>query len=62
MARKVSLVIQKDAAGYSAFCPEVSGCESKGESLEEVVRNMKEAIEAYLEMLTAEEQEDRLSR
>ena len=40
----------------------MSGCESKGESLEEVVRNMKEAIEAYLEMLTAEEQEDRLSR
>ena len=62
MARKVSVVFQKDAAGYLAFCPEVSGFESKGESLEEVMQNIKEAIEAYLETLAAEEKENRLSR
>ena len=62
MAGKVCVVIEKDAAGYSAFCPEVSGCQSQGESLEEVMKNMKEAIELYLETLTAEEKENRLSR
>jgi len=62
MARKVSVVIEKDAAGYFASCPEVTGCQAQGESFDEVIKNIKEAIEIYLETLTAEERENRLSR
>ena len=39
--------------GYVAFVPALPGCHSQGESLEETERNIKEAIEVYLESLLA---------
>ena len=62
MAKKVSVVIEKDATGYFASCPEVTGCAAHGESFDDVINNIKEAIELYLENLTAEETQNRLSR
>jgi predicted RNase H-like HicB family nuclease len=49
---KVSIVIEKDEHGYFAFCPEMKGCHTQGESLDEVLGNMKEAIELYVETLS----------
>ncbi|MCD6262213.1 MAG: type II toxin-antitoxin system HicB family antitoxin [Deltaproteobacteria bacterium] len=46
---KVNIVIEKDQYGYYAFCPELKGCHTQGDSLEEVLENIKEAIELYLE-------------
>jgi len=37
--------------GYVASVPSLSGCYSQGETLEETEKNIKEAIEAYLESL-----------
>lgn len=37
--------------GYVAFVPALSGCHSQGETLEETEKNIKEAIELYLESL-----------
>lgn len=37
--------------GYIAFAPRLIGCHSQGETLEETEKNIKEAIEAYLESL-----------
>jgi predicted RNase H-like HicB family nuclease len=37
--------------GYTAFVPRLKGCHSQGETLEETEKNIKEAIEAYLESL-----------
>jgi len=62
MSYKVSIIIEKDASGYYAFCPELEGCHSQGDSYEEALKNIKEALELYLETLTAEEKKACLSK
>ena len=62
MSYKVSVVIEKDEDGYFAYCPELEGCHSQGESFEEVASNIKEAIGLYLETLSEGERKARLSR
>ena len=62
MARKASVLIEKDENGFYAWCPELKGCQSQGDTLEETVANIKEAIELYLETLPADERDDLLSR
>ena len=62
MSYKVSVVIEKDDHGYYAYCPELEGCHSQGESFEEVVVNIREAIELYLETMTDEEIWESLSK
>lgn len=62
MARKASVVIEKDEHGFYAWCPELKGCQSQGETLEEAVANIKEAIELYLETLPPSERNVLLSR
>jgi len=59
---KISIVIEKDSYGYYAYCPELTGCQSQGDTFEEVLLNIKEAAELYLETLDAEEQSAYLSR
>ena len=59
---KVSIVIEKDKNVYFAFCPELKGCHTQGDTLEEVLENIKEAIELYLETLSEEEREYCLSK
>jgi predicted RNase H-like HicB family nuclease len=61
MARKASVVIEKDEHGFYAWCPDLKGCQSQGDTLEETVANIKEAIELYLETLPAEERDVALS-
>jgi len=39
--------------GYIAFVPSLPGCHTQGESLEEAERNIKEAVQVYLESLNA---------
>ena len=39
--------------GYVAFVPSLPGCHTQGETLEEAEKNIKEAIELYLESLAA---------
>jgi len=52
------VVIQKDKYGYFAYCPELPGCYTQGDTFDEVVKNIKEAIELYLETLTEDELEE----
>ncbi len=59
---KVSIVIEKDDYGYYAYCPELEGCQTQGDSLDEVMANIKEAIELYLETLSDDEKMAYLSR
>ncbi len=59
---KVSIVIEKDEYGYYAYCPELEGCQTQGDSLDEVMANIKEAIELYLETLSDDEKMAYLSR
>lgn len=62
MSYKVSILIEKDEHGYYAYCPELEGCQTQGNSFEEVVANIKEAVELYLETLPDEEKKDVLSQ
>lgn len=62
MSHKVSVVIEKDAHGYYAYCPELEGCQSQGDTLDEVMANIREAIELYSETLSEEELEESLSK
>jgi len=62
MYYKVGIVIEKDEFGYYAYCPELDGCQSQGDSLEEVISNIREAIELYLETLSKEEIKESLSK
>ena len=55
MTRKVSVVIEQDKDGSYAWCPELRGCQSQGTSIEEVLTNIREAIELFLETLTDDE-------
>ena len=61
MSYKMSIVIEKDEHGYFAYCPELDGCHSQGDSLDEIIENMREAIALYIETLSEEERADVLS-
>ncbi len=39
--------------GYHASCPSLPGCHSEGDTLDEAVANLREAIAVYLESLQA---------
>ncbi len=51
MDRKTSVIIEKDEQGFYAWCPELKGCQSQGDTLEQAIANIKEAIDLYLEVL-----------
>ena len=60
MTGKISVVIEQDEHGCYAWCPELKGCQSQGDTVEEA--NIREAIELYLETLSDEERSAALSR
>jgi len=43
------VVIGRTATGYSAHCPDVLGCASVGKTVEQVLSNMKKALEFHFE-------------
>ncbi len=44
-----SIVIERDKSGYFAFCPELQGCYSQGETYEEALENIKDATKLHIE-------------
>lgn len=48
-AYKFSVIIEKDSHGYFAFCPELQGCYTQGDTYEEVLENIKDAIHLHIE-------------
>ena len=49
-----TVILEKEEdGGYHAFVPALKGCHSQGDTLEESVANITEAIELYLESLKA---------
>jgi len=52
-----TVILEKEEeGGYHAFCPMLKGCHSQGDTFEETVENITEAIELYLESLMADNQ------
>jgi predicted RNase H-like HicB family nuclease len=62
MKARTSIVIEKDAHGYYAYCPTLPGCQSEGSTFDEALTNIKEAIELYCETLSPEEAEEYLTK
>jgi predicted RNase H-like HicB family nuclease len=51
MKRRFSVIIEQDEDGvYVGRVPELKGCISQGDTLDELMKNIKEAIELCLEV------------
>lgn len=47
---KVKVVLEEqEEGGYTVYAPSLPGCISQGETRKEALKNIKEAIELYLE-------------
>ena len=57
MNYRLSAVIESGEHGYFAYCPELPGCFSQGQSYEEALSNIQEAIALYIETLDPEERQ-----
>jgi len=52
---KLTIILEEqEEGGYTAYVPSLKGCISEGETKEEAINNIKEAIELYLEAETNE--------
>lgn len=52
-----TVILEKETdGGYHAFCPSLKGCHSQGDSFEETIKNITEAIELYIESLRTDNQ------
>lgn len=47
----VNLIYDKQYKGYVADVPQLPGCMSQGKSVEQALKNVKEAIALYLDTL-----------
>jgi predicted RNase H-like HicB family nuclease len=49
--KKYAVIYEKGETNWGAIVPDLPGCVSIGDTLEEVQENVKEAISLYLEVL-----------
>ncbi|BBD52831.1 MULTISPECIES: type II toxin-antitoxin system HicB family antitoxin [Planktothrix] len=50
---KITVVLEvSEDGGYTAYVPVLQGCISEGETVEDALENIQEAIALYLEPLT----------
>ena len=45
---KYKILLEKSDEGYSVSCPGLPGCWSQGETEEEAIENIQDAIQEYL--------------
>jgi predicted RNase H-like HicB family nuclease len=62
MRFKVILEKDEDVGGYIVSCPSLPGCFSQGDTIEEALENIKEAIQACIESLAEDETKSYLSK
>jgi predicted RNase H-like HicB family nuclease len=51
------VVIEGDSEGYFASCPALQGCYSQGETYEEALKNIRDAIQLHIEDRLADGEE-----
>jgi predicted RNase H-like HicB family nuclease len=54
---KFAIVFEPSEDGYGAFVPELPGCVTVGDTLQEAERNMREAIAGHIEAMRAHGEE-----
>ena len=61
--REFDVVLMEDeTGGYVALVPTLPGCHTQGDTLAEVMENVKEAIDLYMETLTDREKKETLKQ
>jgi predicted RNase H-like HicB family nuclease len=53
----LSIVIEADKDGYFVSCPALQGCYSQGDTYEETIENIKDAIRLHIEDRLADGEE-----
>jgi len=57
MSRKFRVILEpNELGGYTVTVPLLAGCISEGDTREEALANIKEAIELYVESLQADDE------
>ncbi|NJL91435.1 MAG: type II toxin-antitoxin system HicB family antitoxin [Coleofasciculaceae cyanobacterium SM2_1_6] len=59
---QLPVVIEKDEDGYYAYCPVLDGCQTQGDTYEEILINIKEAISLYISTLSETEKYELLKK
>jgi predicted RNase H-like HicB family nuclease len=59
---QLTVVIEKDEDGYYAYCPSLEGCQTQGDTYEEVLIYIKEAISLYISTLSSIEKKQILEK
>jgi predicted RNase H-like HicB family nuclease len=54
--RYTVILESEEDGGYHAFCPTLKGCHTQGDTLEEAIASVQEAILLYLESLEASQE------
>ena len=52
---KYPVILHESEYGFDVNCPLLPGCNSQGDTKEEALENIKDAIKTYLEMIATEE-------
>lgn len=50
-----TVLMELDSDGYFVSCPELKGCFSQGDSYDEAMKNIREAIALYIETLDGDQ-------
>lgn len=56
------IVIEQDENGFFAFCPELQGCYTQGDTYEDILENIKDAIRLHLKDRIKSKEEIPVSR
>ena len=59
---KIVLEEDEEVGGYIVSCPSLPGCFSQGDTVDEAIENIKEAIQACLESLAEDEIKSYISK
>ena len=59
---QLTVVIEKDEDGYYDYCPSLEGCQTQGDTYEEVLIYIKEAISLYISTLSSIEKKQILEK
>ncbi len=57
---KYPVVVHESEYGFDVHCPMLPGCNSQGDTLEEAMDNIKDAIVTYLKMVAEETKDEKV--
>jgi predicted RNase H-like HicB family nuclease len=55
--RKYLIVIEQAKGNLSAYIPDIPGCVTVGDSVDEILANMREALQGHLELMAEDGEE-----